>query len=369
MPGYAEVQYLHARSYHAGWQDTGGVQAAQLFLRQRLAATWTRYGIQEQAMIALALHRYGDRDVARDIMTSLAERATHDAELGMYWKSFRSGPAWNAFPAETHALLIEAFHEVADDGAALSALRQYLLGLKRSTDWGSTKAAAHAVFALLYSGDDLLIERPAPALSVGGVALPAVVSEAGTGFLVHGWPGEAVKPSMARVTVTTTTDGLAWGALHWQYFEQLDKVQAHEGPFTLRRQVYRREAGAQGTELRPVRGAELRPGDRITVRLELRTDRWLDHVQVKDQRAAGLEPVEALSGHRHQGGLGYYQAVRDASMHFFMDRLPPGTHVLEYDLRVTHAGSMANGLASAQCMYAPEFGTHSSGERLEVGAR
>ena len=85
-----------------------------------------------------------------------------------------------------------------------------------------------------------------------------------------------------------------------------------------------------------------------------------------DQRAAGLEPVESLSGYRWQGGLGYYQSIRDAAMHFFFDRVVPGTHVFEYELKVTHAGSMSNGLTTAMCMYAPEFSTHSEGVRLMV---
>jgi uncharacterized protein YfaS (alpha-2-macroglobulin family) len=178
-----------------------------------------------------------------------------------------------------------------------------------------------------------------------------------------------VKPDMGTVTVTTKDDGLGWGALHWQYFEQLDKVAVHEGPFSIRKQVFLREATEEGTLLRALDQQRLKPGDRLTVRMELRTDRWLDHVHLKDLRAAGVEPVDPLSGHRYQGGLGFYMAVRDAAMHFFFDRLAPGTYVLEYGLKVTHAGTMGNGITTAQCMYAPEFSSHSEGLRIVVEPR
>ncbi|MBK8531045.1 MAG: hypothetical protein IPL64_04025 [Flavobacteriales bacterium] len=77
--------------------------------------------------------------------------------------------------------------------------------------------------------------------------------------------------------------------------------------------------------------------------------------------------MEAISGYKWQGGLGYYQSIRDVGMHFFFDRIAPGTYVFEYDLRVTHAGDLSNGITTAMCMYAPEFSSHSEGIRVKVG--
>lgn len=172
---------------------------------------------------------------------------------------------------------------------------------------------------------------------------------------------------MAEVSVTTASSGVQWGALHWQYLEQMDKVTAHASPFAMTKKVMLRETTDAGERLVPVAEARsLRPGDRLTVRLELRTDRWLDHVHLKDLRASGLEPVDVLSGTRWQGGLAYYQSIRDAGMHFFFDRIAPGTYVFTYDLRVTHAGEFSNGITTAMCMYAPEFATHSAGGRVTV---
>ena len=365
--GYSELQYLLARSYFPRWAASGGTATAQQFLKDRLAAEWLGYGLQEQAMIALVLERMGDKTTAREVLASLKERATQSAELGMYWKGFTRGMDWSSFPTETHALLIEAFHEVTADKEAVDGLRHYLLTLKRSTDWGTTKATAEACYALLLTGDDWLEPKSPPQITVGGEAVKSDAQEAGSGQFQRTWSGPEVKPAMGEVRITTANDGLQWGALHWQYLEQMDKVTSHGGPFTIRKQVLLKEAADGGTTLIPLEQARaLKPGDRLTIRIELRTDRWLDFVHLKDLRAAGLEPVEALSGHRYQGGLGYYQSIRDAGMHFFFDRIGPGTHLFTYDLRVSHAGEFSNGVSTAQCMYAPEFGGHSEGLRVVV---
>ena len=46
--------------------------------------------------------------------------------------------------------------------------------------------------------------------------------------------------------------------------------------------------------------------------------------------------------------------------------LPKGTYVFEYPLRVTHKGDFSNGITTMQCMYAPEFASHSEGVRVVV---
>ncbi len=367
VPSHLDVHFLYARSFFTRWAIDGTTRTAVDFHVKRLKATWLQRGLQEQAMAALALHRLGEQETARAIMASLSERATRDEERGMYWKNFVGGFDWWAFPTETHALLIEAFHDVTGDAASVNALRTYLLRLKQTTDWKTTKATSEACYALLLSGDDWLRDADAPTITVGGQRVAADKAEAGTGTFEHSWPAEVVKPAMGEVTITSTTDRPSWGALHWQYLERMDKITPHESPFSIRKQVFLKQATDAGTQLVAVgNGTRLHPGDRITIRMELRTDRAVDHVHLKDLRGAGLEPTETLSGYRFQGGLGFYRTTRDASVDFFFDRIMPGTYVLEYDLKVGHAGDFSNGITTAMCMYAPAYSSHSEGVRIVV---
>lgn len=87
---------------------------------------------------------------------------------------------------------------------------------------------------------------------------------------------------------------------------------------------------------------------------------------MKDMRASCMEPVNVLSAYKWQGGLGYYETTKDASTNFFFDRLRKGTWVFEYSLFVTHTGTFSNGITTIQCMYAPEFTSHSEGVKVNV---
>jgi uncharacterized protein YfaS (alpha-2-macroglobulin family) len=197
--------------------------------------------------------------------------------------------------------------------------------------------------------------------------LEDVKVEAGTGYFKTSWDSSEIKPEMATVKLTKKGDGIAWGSLYWQYFEDLDKITSAETPLKLNKKLFKKtntDTGEQITEITP--NTELKVGDLVRVRIELRSDRAMEFIHMKDMRAAGLEPVNVLSQYKYQDGLGYYEATKDASTNFFFDYLPKGVYVFEYDLRVNNAGDMSNGITTIQSMYAPEFSSHSEGVRIEI---
>jgi uncharacterized protein YfaS (alpha-2-macroglobulin family) len=114
---------------------------------------------------------------------------------------------------------------------------------------------------------------------------------------------------------------------------------------------------------------KLQVGDLVRVRIELRSDRNMEFIHMKDMRASGLEPVNVLSQYKWQDGLGYYESTKDASTNFFFDYLPKGIYVFEYDLRVNNAGNMSNGITTIQSMYAPGYSSHSEGTRILVNTK
>jgi uncharacterized protein YfaS (alpha-2-macroglobulin family) len=89
-------------------------------------------------------------------------------------------------------------------------------------------------------------------------------------------------------------------------------------------------------------------------------------VHLKDQRGSGTEPVNVLSNNKMQDGLFYFESTRDTASHFFIHYLPKGTYVFEYSVRVQHRGRYQSGMASIQCLYAPEFNAHTQSRILEV---
>jgi len=323
-------------------------------------------------MIALALRRMDDAKTPADIIKSLKENAIFSEEMGMYWNDINAGYYWQQAPIETIALLVEAFDEVAQDAKSVEALKVWLLKNKQTNDWKTTKATTEACFALLLRGADWLAKEPAIEISVGDMKvdpkkLPDVKVEAGTGYFKTSWSGNDIKPAMGNVSVKKGDDGISWGALYWQYFEQLDKITVHETPFKLSKKLFIEKNTASGPVIDPVtEKSRLKTGDRIIVRIELRVDRDMEYVHMKDMRAAGFEPVNVISTYKYQDGLGYYESTKDASTNFFISFLGKGTYVFEYPLRVSHKGDFSNGITTIQCMYAPEFASHSEGIRVSV---
>ncbi|RYD98177.1 MAG: hypothetical protein EOP50_05155 [Sphingobacteriales bacterium] len=147
----------------------------------------------------------------------------------------------------------------------------------------------------------------------------------------------------------------------------MDKITSAATPLSIERRIYRVDNSGKETKLIPVEnGMDLHVGDKVRIRLVLRSDRAMEYVHLKDLRPSCLEPVDVLSGYEWQGNIGYYKSTRDLSTNFFLELLPSGTHVFEYSLFVTHKGDFSAGMASLQCLYAPEFSAHSEGKRLGV---
>jgi uncharacterized protein YfaS (alpha-2-macroglobulin family) len=225
---------------------------------------------------------------------------------------------------------------------------------------------------LLLQGTEWLAESEICEITMAGKVIDpkqidGVDIEAGTGYFKTSWSGSEVVPEMGNVTVKNTNDVIAWGAVYWQYFEDLDKITPSETPLKLEKKLFKEVITDKGSVIEPITDeTELQVGDKIIVRIELRVDREMDYVHMKDMRASGFEPINVISSYKWQDGLGYYESTKDAATNFFISSLPKGTFVFEYPLRVTHNGNFSNGITTIQCMYAPEFTSHSEGVRVTV---
>lgn len=374
--GYFQIQYLYARSFFLkDVEITSRNKEAIEYYRNQASQYWVNKSRYMQAMLALALHRWQTKQTPADIIKSLKENALYNEEMGMYWKENTGGYYWYQAPIETQALLIEAFDEVAGDKESVEAMKVWLLKNKQTNDWKTTKATAQACYALLLRGTDWLAQSTPVEIQIGGLKLepekmPDVKVEAGTGYFKTAWSGKEINSAMATVKLTKKDEGVAWGALYWQYFEDLDKITPHETPLKIKKQLFLQQLTDAGPVITSLEKAPaLKPGDKLIVRIEIRVDRDMEYVHMKDMRASGLEPINVLSGYRYRNGLGYYETTKDAATNFFFDFLPKGTYVFEYPLRVNIPGNYSNGITSMQCMYAPEFTSHSEGLRMKIGKK
>ncbi|MBN8460830.1 MAG: tetratricopeptide repeat protein [Verrucomicrobia bacterium] len=359
------AEYLYARTLLLEEHEmTQEHRDAFRFFVENAGRHWPKLESRmSRAQIALALHRLGETTTPKLIIRSLRETATVSRDTGMEWKDSENAWDWWMSPLETQAMMIELFREVARDDRAVEDLRAWLITRKQTADWGTTTATADAVHALLFGGRDLLAGTAPLQVLLGGVAQQPGPVEPGTGFHQIDIAGPAVRPEYANIALTKSTPGVAWAAVHWQYFEDIAKVSGHgAGGLNLEKSLYVRKPDRS---LAPVNGP-LKVGDELVTRLILRTDRPMEFVHLKDERGSGTEPLNVLSGYRWQDGFGYFETTRDTASHFFIDALPAGTHVFETGVRVQHAGTYQSGIATIRCMYAPAFASHSGSVPIAV---
>ena len=360
--------YLYGRSFFLKDQPIAANHRAAVdyFLGQSRKYWLAMANRQSQGHLAVALKRFSDQTTPQEIMRSIKERSVSDEELGMFWRDTELSWWWYRAPIETQAMMIEAFDEVTGDAPAVEACKVWLLKQKQTADWKTTKATADAVYALLLRGENLLASDALVEVTLGGTVIQPTKVEAGTGFYEQRLVDGQITPEIGRITVKKTDPGVAWGSVHWQYLEDMAKVTAYEGtPLKLTKSLYIRQFTGKGPVLQAVNGP-LAVGDELVVRIVLQTDRDMEYVHLKDYRGSGTEPASVLSQYKYQDGLAYYESTRDTASHFFIDYLPKGTYVFEYSSRVQQRGVYQSGVATIQCMYAPEFNSHSQSITLEA---
>lgn len=360
--------YLYGRSFFVEDQKVADQykEAFNYWLGQAKKYWLQLANRQSQAHLAIALKRWGDKETPQGIMNSIKERSVTNEEMGRFWRDTELSFWWYHAPIETQALMIEAFDEVMNDAQAVEDCKVWLLKQKQTQNWKTTKSTADAVYSLLLRGDNLLASDAVVEMSLAGTAIKPENVEAGTGFYEQKFVRGEVKPEFGKIELKKTDAGVAWGSIHWQYLEDISKVTPHEGtPLKLQKQLFKRTYTKKGPVLEAVQGP-VKVGDEIVVRIVLRTDRDMEYVHMKDHRGSGTEPVNVLSHYKYQDGLGYYESTKDTASHFFIDYLPKGTYVFEYAVRVQHQGKYPTGMAHIECMYAPEFNSHSESIMLEV---
>jgi hypothetical protein len=365
--GRTQILYLYAHSFFPEI-PIKNKDAFNYYIKQA-KQYWLNNNNYLKGLIAITLNRYQDKSTAVDILKSLKENAIYNDELGVYWKSIRSKDyLWEENSAtETAATLIEAFDEITKDTSFVEGIKTWLLKQKQTQNWGTTKATAEACYAILNKGFDLLKDTVSVKISIANKSIQKNNTEAGTGYFKTSYDNSEIKPSMGNINITNNKQSIAWGAVYWQYFEQLDKITNSNTALKIKKQLFLESYTKQGPVIKVIHNNDtLRIGDKIKIRIEIKLDRDLEYVHMKDMRAACLEPINSLSGYKYQDGLGYYESTGDVATNFFFNYLKKGTYVFEYPLIVSQKGEFSNGITTIQCMYAPEFSSHSEGIRLFI---
>ena len=314
----------------------------------------TIYG---KALGAIILQQSGKVAEARLFMQSLMEYSVVTDEMGRYFDTPKARYSWFSYKIPTEVAAMEAIQRITKDTKAIDEMKRWLLKQKQTQTWETPIATADAVYALMATGaSDLLANTGGVEITLGKEVIRTSADDA-IGYIKKTMSGDVM--NIKKIRVDKEGAGMGWGAVYAQYLESMDQIGEQGNGLSVSRQLYKGDEALNES-------APLKVGDRITVRLTVKADRDMDFVQIKDDRAACMEPLQAVSGFRWGNGLGYYQATKDASTQFFIDQMRKGTYVIEYQVYVNRTGEYQAGIATVQSAYAPEFGGHTGGYRVMV---
>lgn len=381
--GSTQIDYLYMRSFFRDLAQQSPAAYQYYFTQGK--QFWNTQNTFYKAKLGLIYYRNGEEKFASTIISpALLENTITDSKQGMYWKTTYTG-YWYASPIEHQSMMIAFFSELAQNkkdnklNKDLDAMKTWLLLNKQTNHWKTTIATADACYALLLNGTDCIQTEKKLTIQLGKMVISSnnEKTEAGTGYFKKRIDGKLVTPDMGNIVVSTksevrgtnnkTSQSPAWGSIYWQYFEDLDKITPSVSPLSLTKKLFVEKNTDRGVVLNPVNeGDELKTGDKIIVRIELRSNRDMEYLHLKDMRASAMEPLNVLSGYKWQNGLGYYESTKDVSSNFFISHLAKGTYVFDYPLFITHTGQFSVGIATIQSMYAPEFTSHSAGIKIRV---
>ena len=314
----------------------------------------TIYG---KALGAIILQQAGKVAEARLFMQSLMEYSVVTDEMGRYFDTPKARYSWFSYKIPTEVAAMEAIQRITKDTKAIDEMKRWLLKQKQTQTWETPIATADAVYALMATGaSDLLANTGGVEITLGKEVIRTPADDA-IGYIKKTVSGDVM--NIKKVRVDKEGAGMGWGAVYAQYLESMDQIGEQGNGLSVSRQLYKGDEALNES-------VPLKVGDKITVRLTVKADRDMDFVQIKDDRAACMEPLQAVSGFRWGNGLGYYQATKDASTQFFIDQMRKGTYVIEYQVYVNRTGEYQTGIATVQSAYAPEFGGHTGGYRVMV---
>ncbi|WP_313598698.1 alpha-2-macroglobulin family protein [Epilithonimonas vandammei] len=363
------LDYLDTRHY---WEKEYALKAKGATLKTSIISKaktakitdFTFFGLHRSALL---FNNYGLKDVSKKLMTYLKETSTESETQGVYWKQNLNDWGWYSSKTVNHAGAIEAFQKLTPtDENFIEEMKIWLITQKEVNSWGNSRGTAEVIFTILNSGKSWTSNESDKAeITWGGKQLNPQTQA--TGYVKQTVTSDNLDKNLSTVTIKKESAGIVQGGLFWQYYEDLDKIKSSESYISISKELYKKVKTENGEQLMKINeNSPIKVGDKVTVRMILNTDRNMEFIHLKDMRAAGFEPLDVISGYQWKNNLGYYQSTKDASTNFYIEYMPKGKYVFEYDYVANASGKFANGIITLQNYYAPQMNAHTQGTNVVI---
>ncbi|MFC3158286.1 alpha-2-macroglobulin family protein [Chryseobacterium arachidis] len=363
------LDYLDTRNYWEKEYPLKGKGASLKSLVKQKSKTakltdFTFFGLHRAALL---MSDYGLKEVSDKLLNYLKETSVDSKTQGVYWKQNLDDWGWFSSKVVNQAGALEAFNKLKpNDQKFIEDMKIWLITQKEVNSWGSSRGTSEVIFTILNSGKSWTsAESDKVTIIWGGKELQPQTQA--TGYVKSTVKTDVLDKNLATVTVTKPGAGIVQGGLFWQYYEDLDKIKSSENYISVTKELYKKIKTVNGEELQKITPeTPLKVGDKVTVRMILNTDRPMEFIHIKDMRAAGFEPMDVLSGYQWKNNLGYYQSTKDASTNFYIQYMPKGKYVFEYDYVANASGKFSNGITTIQNYYAPQMNVHTKGTNVMI---
>lgn len=340
-----DLQYLYLRSLD-GRKASAQVKEANDYLIQLLKKDIKGQTIYEKALSAIILAKHGETTKSREYVKSLKQYSVYTEEAGRYYDTPRATYSWYDYKIPTEVAAIEAIKYITpNDQQTVDEMRRWLLHEKHTQTWNTTINSMNAIYAFLSGNTSILEHQESTKLAVDGKAIEMPQATAGIGYVKVAIDS----PNGKDFTAEKTSTGTSWGAVYAQFLQKTELIEQSNSELSIKREIICEQG-------------DLKVGNKIKIRLTIENKRDLDFVQIKDRRAACMEPVKQLSGYYN----GYYCTPKDNATYYYFDILPKGKHVIETEYYIDRTGNYETGICTAECAYAPEFRTTAKSEKIVV---
>jgi len=329
---------------------------------------WKQHSPYLKGYLALTLHRMGRHDSAMQVWDSVMDSAKTTQDEGTFWAREDRSWLWFNDTIETQAFALRTLIELSPQDARRHGLVQWLLLNKKLNHWKSTRATAEVIYALVkyLQKEGALAVREDVSVSAGEfkqnfVFEPTEYSGKSNQLVLQ---GTQIVPT---IEVSKSSKGFAFASATWHFSTDQLPAEDRGDFFSISRQYFRREKKGREVVLQPLaEGAAIHVGDELEIQISIRSKHAAEYVHLRDPRAAGLEPENAVSRYKWDLGIAWYEEMRDSGTNFFFEQLPVGQYTFKYRLRANMSGKFRIGPATLQSMYAPEFNAYSAGRALDV---
>lgn len=344
------VQYLYISAL-SNRNMTQEEKAAADYVLADVKKNNSGLSLYNKAIMAVILAERGETALAGEYVRSLDEYTVESEETGRYYDSPRAAYSWFDYRIPTQVAAIEAMTLINAEKYATETdeMKRWLLQQKRVQGWDTPINSVNAVYAFLNGNMDALESKAQATLAIDGKQLDLPASTAGLGYVKTTASADGAKV----FTATKTADGTSWGAVYAQSQQKTSAITQASAGFTITREI-------TGTDGKPTTAPNV--GDRVKVRITIKADRDYDYVQIKDKRAACMEPVNQLSSYRS----GYYCSPKDNATYYYFDRLSKGTHIIETEYYIDRTGRYETGTCTVECAYAPEYSARAASRTIEI---